>query len=302
MQTQSNDRRRFLKIASLASGALALTAFTPSMVRHAPHQPVNAYRVQDIIDLIMKEGGLTPIKNTVDTIKSGSPDQPVTGIITTMFPTIRVIEEAVKRNANFIIAHEPTFYNHEDDPQWVKDNHTVKAKMELLHKHQIAVWRFHDYCHALKPDAITYGVVKKSGWLPYFKAGEPVMNIPSTSLKDLAAHLKSSLNINHLRLIGDLDQRCSTIALLPGAWGGQRQIAVIEASQPDVLIAGEIAEWETAEYIRDTRLLGGKTALIVLGHAPSEEPGMEWVASWLQPKLNGLPVTHLPSGSPFIWI
>jgi putative NIF3 family GTP cyclohydrolase 1 type 2 len=72
--------------------------------------------------------------------------------------------------------------------------------------------------------------------------------------------------------------------------------------KPDVLIVGELSEWETAEYIRDARSFGKKTALIVLGHAVSEEPGMDWFAEWLQPKIKTLKVTHIKSGDPFTWM
>jgi hypothetical protein len=68
------------------------------------------------------------------------------------------------------------------------------------------------------------------------------------------------------------------------------------------LIVGEVSEWETAEYIRDANLLGSKIALIVLGHALSEEPGMEWLVEWLQPKLPGTKIIHIPSGNPFTWV
>src|SRR4051794_35654968 len=70
------------------------------------------YTVQDVIDIILKEIPGAPFKQTVDTIKSGSTDQKVTGIVTTMFATVEVIKQAAQLNANFIIAHEPTFYNH----------------------------------------------------------------------------------------------------------------------------------------------------------------------------------------------
>jgi putative NIF3 family GTP cyclohydrolase 1 type 2 len=260
------------------------------------------WTVQDIIDLILKEGSLTPLQNTVDTIKSGSGNQPVTGIVTTMFATVELIRETAKLNANFIIAHEPTFYNHSDNPEWVKNNSITKLKQELLAKHKIAVWRFHDYCHALKPDAISYGVAKKAGWLPYYKTGEAMMKIPRMSLRQMVVHLKSTLGISHLRIIGDTSQKCESVALLPGAWGGQRQVSAAETEKPDVLIVGELSEWETAEYIRDARSFGKKTALIVLGHAVSEEPGMDWFAEWLQPKIKTLKVTHIKSGDPFTWM
>lgn len=284
-------RRAFVISALTAAGALTVSASA---------QP--GLTVQDIIDLILKSGGLSPIANTVDTIKSGKGSEVVTGIVTTMFPTIRVIEEAVKRKANFIMAHEPAFYNHRDDTAWVKNNTVVAGKQALLEKHGIAVWRFHDYCHAIKPDMISYGVAKKANWQSYYKTGEWMLNIPALSLRELALHLKRSLGIAHVRVIGDLGQLCSRIALMPGAWGGQRQVAVAESEKPDVLIVGEVSEWETAEYIRDSQLLGRKTALLILGHSVSEEPGMEWFVDWLQPKIHPLKVAHVASGDPFTWI
>lgn len=50
---------------------------------------------------------------TVDTFKAGNPDSKLTGIVTCMFADMEVLKEAVKKNCNFIITHEPTFYNHQ---------------------------------------------------------------------------------------------------------------------------------------------------------------------------------------------
>ncbi|MDJ1492595.1 Nif3-like dinuclear metal center hexameric protein [Cytophagaceae bacterium DM2B3-1] len=299
-QTSAVSRRAFLSNTLKSAGSLALLGMHSSLAVNT--LTAKQLTVQEIMDLILKEGGLTPLSDTVDTLKAGRDDQVVTGIVTTMFPTITIVEEAAKRNANFIIAHEPSFYNHKDDPAWVPNNTVLKQKQQLLEKHKIAIWRFHDYCHSMKPDAVSYGVAKKANWLSYYKTGERMLTIPKLSLKQLVQHLKTSLGIGHVRVIGNLDQSCSRIALLPGAWGGPRQVSTVESEKPDVLIVGELSEWETAEYIRDGRLLGSKTALIVLGHAVSEEPGMQWFAEWLQPKLTGIKVTHLASGDPFIWM
>lgn len=295
-------RRKFIGDALQVAGGLALLGWQPASAMGNGVLTQKNVTVQEVIDLILKEGGLSPISNTVDTIKIGNSNQVVTGIVTTMFPTIAVIEEAAKRNANFIIAHEPSFYNHKDDPQWVKDNAILKQKQQLLEKYKMVIWRFHDYCHALKPDAIIYGVAKKAGWLPYYNAGQTVLTIPAVSLQELTKHLKSSLGIPHLRIIGDPTQKCERIALLPGAWGGQHQVNIAETEKPDVLVVGEVAEWETAEYIRDANSLGTKRALVVLGHSVSEEPGMEYFVDWLQPKLPQVKVAHIASGSPFTWM
>jgi putative NIF3 family GTP cyclohydrolase 1 type 2 len=295
-------RRQFISNTLKVAGGLAFLGLQSANAMYKGVLAQKPLTVQEIIDLILKEGGLSPISNTVDTIKSGQASQVVTGIVTTMFPTIAIIEEAARQKANFIIAHEPSFYNHKDDPQWVKDNSILKQKQQLLEKHKIAIWRFHDYCHSLKPDAISYGVCKKAGWLPYYKTGQMMLTIPAVPLQQLVRHIKTSLGIQHVRVIGDLNQPCERIALLPGAWGGQRQVTIAEAEKPDLLIVGELSEWETAEYMRDTHLLGEKRALLVLGHSVSEEPGMEYFVDWLQPKIPGIKISHLASGDPFTWL
>lgn len=295
------NRRTFLDHSIKSAAALTLLGNSSSFATDYQTKALKAYTVQDVINLVLKEGNLTPLKETVDTIKSGKPNQPVTGIVTTMFPTISVIEEAAKLKANFIIAHEPSFYNHNDSADWVKNNSVLKEKQALLDKHKIAIWRFHDYCHSLKPDAVSYGVAKKADWLTYYKTGQVMLTIPKITFQDLVKHLQSSLGISHLRTIGDITQSCEKIALLPGAWGGQRQVSTAETEKPEVLIVGESPEWETIEYIRDARSFGRQISLIVLGHAVSEEPGMEWFTEWFQPKLPEIKITHIASGDPFTW-
>ena len=295
-------RRKFISTAVKAAGASALIS-APGIGMAVSRNNAKTYTVQDVIGIILKEIPGGPIANTVDTIKSGSADQQVSGIVTTMFATVKVIEEAAKQNANFIIAHEPTYYNHNDDPNWVKNNEVQKKKQALLEEKKIAVWRFHDHWHRYRPDGIRNGVLKKMGWLQYFQQDNPaIIQIPTVSLKDLVAHFKSALGIEHLRVVGDLNQPCSRIGLMPGAAASEMQVSLVEKEKPDVLVIGETREWETVEYTRDGKLMGEKTSLIVLGHAASEDPGMEWLVEWLQPKVPELKVTHIASGDPFTWL
>jgi putative NIF3 family GTP cyclohydrolase 1 type 2 len=292
------NRRVFLEKSLKAAGATALFS-VPAIKSFAL---AKEYTVQEVIDIILKEIPGAPFAQTVDTLKSGSSNSKVTGIVTTMFPTVEVIKKTAALHANFIIAHEPTFYNHTDDAHWTGENEVVKQKQELLKKHDITIWRFHDEWHAHKPDGITYGVLKKLDWLQYNENADKAFTMPAASLKQIIEHLKTKLQIEHVRVIGDLGQICKKIVLLPGAWGGQNQIATTEKEKPDLVIVGEVHEWETAEYIRDARLFGSKTSLIVLGHSVSEEPGMEWLVEWLQPKIEGIKITHIPSASPFKWV
>ena len=293
-------RRKFIASSAVLSGS-AIMIMKPALARVFVSSQ-KQYTVQNIIDLILKEGHLSPIPNTVDTLKSGSADMIVTGIVTTMFATVDTIKQAIKLNANFIIAHEPTFYNHTDDPDWVKDNSVVKQKQALLKEHNITVWRFHDYIHSLQPDAVEYGTLKKLKWLPYLKPDSPTLTIPAVTLQQLVQHLKLSLGIAHLRIIGNLNQTCERLTYLPGAPGGKMQVKFAESDKPDVLIVGELSEWETAEYVRDARLMGSKMALIILGHTMSEQAGMEYFAEWLRPKLSGVNITYIKTNDAFTWL
>jgi putative NIF3 family GTP cyclohydrolase 1 type 2 len=258
--------------------------------------------IRQVIDALLADIPGAPFPNTVDTIKAGDPDQPVKGIVTTMFATEAVIAKAIGLGANFIIAHEPTYYNHLDETEWLGNDPVFKAKERILKEHGICVWRFHDGIHAHKPDGIRMGVLQALGWDSYYQEDTPaVMTLPEMSLMEMMMHLKKRLGIEHLKYIGDPAQVCSKIVLSPGAAGGRSQIATIEQYQPDLLICGELNEWETSEYVRDARYIGGKVALVVLGHSVSEEPGMEWLVPVLQQKAPGVKVTHVVSGDAFSW-
>jgi putative NIF3 family GTP cyclohydrolase 1 type 2 len=293
----SFSRRTF--IAASASTIL----FPSSGFAKPGPEVINVLTVQQVMDLVLKSIPAAPIANTVDTLKAGKSDTLVTGIVTTMFATVAVIRKAMEVKANFIIAHEPTFYNHLDETTWLENDKVWTYKNELLTKNNIAVWRFHDYIHSIRPDGVLIGVLSALGWNNYYHPDKPqIINIPSTSLGDVVKLAKEKLGIKNLRVIGELTQPCKKIALIPGAAGGRRQMQLIQNESPDVLLCGESPEWETIEYIRDANLAGIKQSLIVLGHSVSEEPGMEWLVSWLQPKVSGIPVTHISSNDPFTWM
>ena len=292
---------RTLGTSALLSTPLAARAAIPAQAALSPLRA--GITVGGVMDLILKNIPGSPFKETVDTLKSGRPDQPVTGIVTTTFATLEVIGKARELGANFLIVHEPTYYNHLDQTNWLEADPVYRHKRDLLDKHQMAVWRFHDYWHSHRPDGVQMGVLTALGWEKYVNAQEEgVLNLPPTPLRDIVAHLKGKLGIEQVRVVGDPSQVCRRVVLFPGAAGGRSQIAALRRTEPDLFICGEVAEWETSEYIRDARTMGAKRSLVVLGHAVSEEPGMQWLVPWLQPKLPGTKVTHIAAGNPFVFM
>lgn len=284
------NRRDFLKTSGLAVAGSVLSI--PSL--GSTFLEKKDWTVGEIMDLFVSQVPDAPFPTTVDTLKSGNKDIVVTGIITTMFATISVIREAIAKHANFIIAHEPTFYNHLDETEWLEDDEVFEYKKQLLDEHGIAVWRNHDYVHSLQIDGVQKGVVEQIGWSDYYK-NDAVLNIPQTNLKDLISLLKKNLDVPAMRYVGDLNQSISKVLLYPGAIGGRRQIEGLMLERPDVLIVGESPEWETPEYVRNANEKGDQVSLVVIGHSASEEGGSAFMADWVKKFIPDMPVYHIPS-------
>src|SRR5258705_5416543 len=110
-----------------------------------------------------------------------------------MLATVEVINKAIAAGANFIIAHEPAFYNHQDQTDWLKEDDVYRYKADLLQKHNIAVWRNHDYIHSVEPDGVQSTLIARLGWQNYQDKEKPNrINIPAVNLKTLISHAKKS--------------------------------------------------------------------------------------------------------------
>jgi putative NIF3 family GTP cyclohydrolase 1 type 2 len=260
-------------------------------------------KIQSVIDTIIAAVPGAPQPGSVDVFKCGDPSHEVTAIVTTFLATYAVIEKTIALGANLIIAHEPVFYNHIDNVEWLQDDPIYLAKRRLLDEHGITVWRFHDYWHMHQPDGITTGTLRDLGWLNY--AGNEqieVLNFDGKPLNDLVNDIKAKLGVTHVRMVGDTAMLCKRVGLMLGAYGGSNHIAFMRQADLDTLIVGETNEWDTTEYVRDAINLGQPKALVVIGHEKSEEAGMKYLVEWLQPRLPGVSITHVPSGDPFTWL
>lgn len=260
-------------------------------------QPMTASAV---IETIIKQTGSEPVPNSVDVFKAGDPQTPIKGIVTTMFATMDVLKKAVEMKCNLIIAHEPVFYNHRDETAQFQNDPVFLEKKKFIDDNKLVVWRFHDYIHRIKPDAIDYGMALKLGWLKYTD-GKNVEQfvIPETTLKELLQTLKKVFPGNAFNVIGNRDMKLTKISFSAGAPGSAVHFSKLEGNNVDVLIAGEVSQWETYEYVRDAVSQGRNKAVIFLGHVTSEEPGMEYCADWLKGFLN-IPVYFVKSG-PSYW-
>ncbi|HXP67051.1 MAG TPA: Nif3-like dinuclear metal center hexameric protein [Steroidobacteraceae bacterium] len=238
---------------------------------------------------------------TVDTFKAGNPDTVVTGIAVTMMATMDVLQRAAAQGDNLIITHEPVFFDHMDTPQGIDESDAVwREKREFIARHELVIWRFHDHWHQRKPDGIQSGMTRVLGWAKYQDPQNPhLFKLPPTTLRELAEEVSRKLQRPILRIVGDPGMPVSVVVMSPGAAGFARHAAALEAKEVDVLLAGEAHEWETVEYAADAVSQGRKKALILIGHVPSEQAGMEDCAQWLKTFIKGVPVEFVATLQPF---
>jgi len=258
--------------------------------------------VRQVIDRIKKTSGVPWTTPTVDTIKAGNVDAPVTGIAVTMMATLDVLQRAAASGKNLIITHEPTFYNHLDNTIDLENQNdaVLAAKQLFIKEHNLIVWRFHDHWHARKPDGILLGMTRALGWQSFQNPkNENLFVIPEVTLNTLASGIKEKLKIHALRVVGDPHMRVTEVGFLPGAAGSARQIQILERPDVEALLIGETPEWETVEYVADAVTEGRRKALVILGHIPSEQGGMAECTVWLKTFISEVPIEFIPTAEPF---
>ena len=306
------SRRKF--VALTATGiATAPKALMAGPVGHS-------VTAQEVIDRIKKNIGVEWKSETVDTFKAGDPSTTVTGIVTTALASLDVLGRAVKTGANLIISGEPTFFSKTDTPtppvkrgpgppsvnvplaqpsQPTPPDPVFSAKDAFIKKHNLIVWRFNDHWRLHKPDPFSLGLASALGWSKLASTSDPKqVLISETSLDALVSHVNKSLNLRGgMRIVGDPQLRVRSVSLLPGSTPIQASIEALPGV--DVIIAGEVREWESVEYVRDTVDLGGKKALILIGRIVSEDPGMEVCSQWLKTIIPEVTSTWVPVGDPY---
>jgi hypothetical protein len=114
----------------------------------------------------------------------------------------------------------------------------------------------------------------------------------------VAALVKSKLQSKGgIRAVGDPRLKVQRIGILPGTTPIQAALRMLP--NVDVIVAGEVREWESVEYARDNAFAGKNKGLILVGRVVSEEPGMEVCAAWLRTIVPEVGVRHIRAGDPY---
>ena len=294
------SRRQFAALAAAAAAAPFACAREFSAA---------AITAADVIDRIKKNIGVEWKLDAVDGVKAGDPSTAAKGIVTTSMATLAVLQQAVKAGANIVITAQPTFFGRADVPtppagrgaanQAAPPDRIFTAKNDFIIRNKLVVFRLSEHWRQRQPDPLAEGIAAALRWSKYQSASDPQrFEIPSVRLDALASHVKSGLRLQGgIRVVGNPQTMVQRVGLLPGTTPIQAALKMLPAV--DVIVAGEVREWESVEYARDKVFSGEKKGLILVGRVVSEEPGMEVCANWLRTFVSEVPVRHISAGDPY---
>jgi len=295
------SRRRF----ALIVGTLA-AARIPARGVAGPTAQDLVKRIQGIL------GGEWP-DNGPDGFKAGNPETPVRGVATTAMATMEVLKSASKGGLNMIVTYEPTFFGRQDGPASAPSlggrgrgpagvsasDPVYTAKKEFIEKNGLVVWRLRDHWQARKENDLTTGLAESLDWTRYRVSGDNgIYDIPAATLEETVALIRRKLKLHGgLRAVGDRRARVRRVMLHPGLMAVSTMLE--RFSRTDLIVAGEVREWECVHYAADINTSGEKRSLVTIGRVAAEDPGMRSCANWLKSVTKEVPVQWISAGDPY---
>jgi putative NIF3 family GTP cyclohydrolase 1 type 2 len=299
MKRTNISRRRF---ALLAGGA----SVAPLSLEGA--EPITADLAVRSIQAEL--GGDWP-ETGPDGFKAGDRSTLVKGMATTAMATLGVLKQAARANANLVLTYEPTFYGRADGrtpaspmpgrgPMGLNpDDPIVKAKREFIEKNGLVVFRLRDHWQARKESEMVAALAGALGWSNRrVKSDDALYDIPPATAEETVAAIRERLKVRAgLRAVGDRKATVRRVLLHPGAMTPATMWQ--RYSEVDMIVAGEVREWENTHYAADMFSAGEKRALVTVGRVVSEEPGMRACAEWLKNVVKDVPAKWIGAGDPY---
>ena len=240
--------------------------------------------------------------NTCDTVKAGSVNKELHRVAVTMFATVETVKKVLEWGADFLIVHEPTYYEHMET--LIPNDPVIAAKKKLIDESGLAIYRFHDHIHLQKPDGIDRGVADALGFdepfedTGFFGSYRLTAKTPVTGA-ELARRAEEKLGLHHVRIAGERNHPSTHIVFACGTPQGVYEL--LRDKETEIVITGEICEWMLAEYARDASALGIPKTIIVPGHIGSERDGMKALARRLSDKHKNFETRYFECGEVYTY-
>lgn len=255
-------------------------------------------KVKDILQHFLDQADWVNPNKTVDRVIMGDPEKEVDRCIVTWMPNTKAFRYAVEHGFEFIICHEPTFWNHFDDIPEASPR--TLEKVTFIEEYGLTILRNHD-CWDRWPDI---GI--PWAWAKYLGIdSQPVefgqdgyqhrYDIAQTPLSEFAnqvAEKCAPIGEPQVQVTGDLSQPISKIGIGTGCACDIETFIQMGCDCSVVCDDGSVY-WANIQMAED---LGHP--VIRVNHGTSEEPGMVTLTRYINKNL-GIQAEHFPHGSTF---
>lgn len=172
----------------------------------------------------------------------GDENKEVTGVLCALDLTLPVIEEAKNNGCNLIVCHHPFTFSPltkvlVNDEKGALIYNMIKNDISLIAMHtnmDLGIGGVGDtLCNLLNLKQSNYGECTKD---QYIRHGF----IDEMSLKELAEYTKNVLNLDGVKVIGDLNKPIKKVGILGGSGGHESDIYNACLLECDCYITGEI--------------------------------------------------------------
>ena len=233
-------------------------------------------KVKDVLEHFLSRCDWVDRENTVDRVIVGDPEMEVDRCIVTWMPSSHALRTIVDRGIDFMICHEPTFWNHLDDRPTDPE---TEEKHAFIREHGITIVRNHD-CWDRWPDV---GI--PWSWAQFLELNEPPTQI--------GAERCGTIGEPQVQVTGDGDAEVSRIGIGTGC--GCSIDAYIEMGCDCSIVCDDgSCYWSGIQRARDTG-----HPVIRVNHGTSEEYGMVTMTNYINEHIDGLTAEHLPHGNMF---
>lgn len=232
--------------------------------------------------------------DTVDTIKSGNPDDEVTGIAIGWMSYNWALNRAVELGCNVFITHEPTYYNHYDNDPDVFEFSEVQEKRRFIEDNGLVIIRCHDLWDSIKRIGIP------DSWGDYLGFENPIEGNehiriyqiqPQSALQvaQLVADRTRYFGQSAVQLIGPDDKSITRLSIGTGAI--TPYLKIVRKYKVDLAICTDdgIDYWKDGAFAIDMGI-----PIVVVNHPVSEEFGIYHLAELIKENFPQVAVHYIP--------
>jgi putative NIF3 family GTP cyclohydrolase 1 type 2 len=229
----------------------------------------------------------------------GAQDAELTGILVCWLPTLPAIRRALAQGCNLIVAagpfRFPPSYSGARLEQHLSDRVTLQRLREL-DRAQISLFRAQESLAEILEESLAGALGLPEPQI----GGDPprrIYHVSPLPARQMAEHVRQQLDVEELRVCGDLVRVVRRVGLLWGNRGSAHNPNGLEpllSLEPDLLIAGDADEYPMRASI------DAGVPMVLIGHARSLAPGLRRFAAMLRGQFPGLRVEQFENPRPWV--